>query len=163
MLFNLGVFHQREAKPDKWAVFDSVGKEEDELINDLAALAGLEALGPSVPVKRSMMPLSFPPQETKLRAGRNATVSVVDGPPVSVGIEEFDRTARTLAVKAGPAKTHLLTDRLTLHPDWPVKTDVIAAALRDVIADQCGARRLTAVDDLPRAAPRLRRGRVSIC
>jgi len=160
MLFNLGVFHQREARPDKWAVFDSVGKEEDELIDDLAALAGLEALGPAMPVKRSMMRrYRFPPQETKLRAGRNATGPVVDGPPVSVGIEEFDRTARTIAVKVGLAKAHLLTDRLTLHPDWPVKTDVIAAALRDVIADQCGARRLTAVDDLLTcAAPRLATG-----
>jgi hypothetical protein len=30
-----------------------------------------------------------------------------------------------------------------LHTDWPLNTDVIAAALRDVIEDQCGARRLT--------------------
>jgi uncharacterized protein len=101
----------------------------------------------------------FPPQETKLRAGRSATVPVVDGPPASVSIEELDRTARIIAVKAGPAKAHLLTDRLTLHPDWPLNTDVIADALRDVIADQCGARRLTAIDDLlGRAAPRLTAG-----
>jgi uncharacterized protein len=160
MLFNLGLFHKREAKPAKWAVFDSVGKDDDDLVDDLDALAGLEATGPATSVKRSMMrTYHFPQQETKLRAGRSATVPVVDGPPASVGIEELDRTARTITVKAGPAKAHLLTDRLTLHPDWPLNTDVIASALRDVIDDQCGARRLTAIDDLlARAAPRLTNG-----
>jgi uncharacterized protein len=40
-----------------------------------------------------------------------------------------------------------------------MNTDVIAASLRDVITDQCGARRFTAVDDLlSRAAPRLTNG-----
>ncbi|WP_067732776.1 TM0106 family RecB-like putative nuclease [Novosphingobium naphthalenivorans] len=157
MLFNLGLFHKREAKPAQWAVFDSTGKDEDDLIDDLAALAGLEAIGPAEPVKRSMMRrYRFPAQETKLRAGRSATVPVVDGPPASISIEELDRTTRIVAVKAGSAKAHLLADRLTLHPDWPLNTDVIAAALHDVIEDQCGARRLTAIDDLlARAAPRL--------
>src|SRR3546814_8101370 len=57
------------------------------------------------------------------------------------------------------SKAHLLADRLTLHPDWPLNTEVIADALRDVITDQCGARHWTAVDDLlARAAPRLAGG-----
>ncbi|MEB3045632.1 TM0106 family RecB-like putative nuclease [Rhizobium mulingense] len=157
MLFNLGMFHKREAKPAQWAVFDSAGKDEGDLIDDLDALAGLEAIGRAEPVKRSMLRrYRFPPQETKLRGGRNATVPVVDGPPASVSIEELDRTERIIAVKAGPAKAHLLTDRLTLHPDWPLSTDVIAAALRDVIDDHCDTRRLTALNDLlARAAPRL--------
>lgn len=160
MLFNLGVFHKREAKPAQWGVFDSVGKDEDDLIDDLDALAGLEAVGPAEQIKRSMArTYRFPQQETKLRSGRNATVPVFDGPPATVSIQDMDRTAREITVKAGAAKAHLLTDRLTLHPDWPLKTDVIAAALRDVIADQCGSRSYRAVDDLlSRAAPRLTSG-----
>ncbi|RWC29985.1 MAG: TM0106 family RecB-like putative nuclease [Mesorhizobium sp.] len=160
MLFNLGLFHKREAKPPKWAVFDSVGKDEDDLIDDLDALAGLEALGAAEPVKRSMArTYRFPPQETKLRDGKSATVPVHDGPPATISIEALDRAARVITVKVGAAKAHLLTDRLTLHPDWPLDTNVIAAALRDVIADQCGPRRHTAVDDLlSRAAPRLTAG-----
>lgn len=157
MLFNLGLFHKREAKPAQWAVFDSAGKDEDELIDDLDALAGLEAIDPAEPVKRSVLRrYRFPLQETKLRAGRKATVPVIDGPPATVSIEELDRSERIIAIKAGAAKAHLLTERLTLHPDWPLNTDVIATALRDVIDDQCGARRLTALDDLlARTAPRL--------
>ena len=157
MLFNLGLFHKREAKPAQWAVFDSAGKDEDDLIDDLDAMAGLEAIGPAEPVKRSVLRrYRFPLQETKLRAGRKATVPVIDGPPATVSIEELDRSERIIAIKTGAAKAYLLTDLLTLHPDWPLNTDVIAAALRDVIDDQCGARRLTALDDLlARAAPRL--------
>jgi predicted RecB family nuclease len=160
MLFNLGVFHKREAKPAQWAVFDSVGKDEDDLIDDLDALAGLEATGPAEQIKRSMArTYRFPLQETKLRGGRNATVPVVDGAPATVSIQDMDRTAREITVKVGAAKAHLLADRLTLHPDWPLNTEVIAAALRDVIADQCGPRGYRAVDDLlSRAAPRCSSG-----
>lgn len=108
MLFNLGLFHKREAKPAQWAVFDSAGKDEDELIDDLDALAGLEAIGPAEPVKRSVLRrYRFPLQETKLRAGRKATVPVIDGPPVTVSIEELDRSERIIAIKAGAAKAHL--------------------------------------------------------
>lgn len=160
MLFNLGLFHKREAKPAQWAVFDSVGKDEDDLIDDLDALAGLQAIGPAEAVKRSFQrSYRFPQQETKLRGGRNATVPVLDGAPATVGIADLDRTTRQITIKVGAAKAHLLADRLTLHPDWPLNTDVIANALRDVIADQCGARHLTAIDDLlSRRAPRLTTG-----
>lgn len=156
LLFNLGLFHQREVKPAQWAVFDSVGKEEDDLIDDLDALGGLESLGPAVPIKRSMArTYRFPPQETKLRSGRGATVPVLDGPPATVSIDSLDSAQRVITIKAGNARAHLLSDSLTLHPDWPLNTQVIAGALRDVIADQCGPRRFTALDDvLSRTRPR---------
>lgn len=160
MLFNLGLFHRREAKPAQWAVFDSVSKDEDDLIDDLEALAGLEAVGPAKPVKRSMSrTYLFPPQETKLRRGKRATVPVFDAPPATVSIDTLDRAKRKIAVKVGSAKAHLLRERMTLHPDWPLNTDVIAAALRDVITDQCGPRRFTAITDtLSCATPRLKGG-----
>ena len=160
MLFNLGLFHKREAKPAQWAVFDSVGKDEDELIDDLESLAGLEAIGPPQPVKRSMSrTYRFPLQETKLRGGKRATVPVFDAPPATVSIDSFDRTKREIAIKVGNAKAHLLRDRVTLHPDWPLNTNVIAAALRDVIVDQCGPQNFSAITDLlARATPRLKSG-----
>lgn len=158
ILLNLGLFHDREAKPAQWAVFDSVAKEDDDLIDDLDAIGGLEAIGPAEPVKQSMARnYRFPPQETKLRGGKSATIPVPDGNPTSVNIVTLDRSACEVTVKIGLKRVHLLRDRLTLHPDWPLNTDVIATALRDVIRDQCGSRRFTAVDDLlSRSAPRLK-------
>ncbi len=160
MLFNLGLFHKREKKPAQWAVFDSVGKDEDELIDDLDALGGLVATGPAKPVKSSLVRrYRFPPQETRLRENKGATVPQPDAPPATVSIVEMDPAAGKVTLKAGRLRAHLLTDRLTLHPDWPINTDVIACALRDVIADQCGRHRYRAVDDLlSRRAPRLMTG-----
>lgn len=163
LLFNLGLFHRREVKPAQWAVFDSAAKDEDNLIDDLDALAGLEAISAVEPVKRSFARrYRFPVQETKLRPGKKATVPVFVGAPVSVNIEEMDRKRREITVKVGPGKGHLLEDRLSLHPDWPLDTKVIAAALQDVIADQCTVKSYRAVDDLLcRAAPRLTTGALS--
>ena len=143
MLFNLGLFHKREAKPAQWAVFDSVGKDEDDLIDDLDALGGLEAIGPAragQAVDGTHLPLSPAGDETAGWQARRRSQST-DG-PATVSIEALDRPRGRSRSRPGAAKAHLLADRLTLHPDWPLNTDVIAAALRDVIADQCGARRL---------------------
>lgn len=160
MLFNLGLFHQRERKPAQWAVFDSVSKDEDELIDSLDALGGLEADGESEQVKRSLVrAYRFPPQETKLRTGSSATVPVEEGPPASVSIEELDPASRRVRVKVGLKRAELLADRLSLHPDWPINTGVIADAIRAVIEDQCGPVEFTAAKDLlDRAPPRLTGG-----
>jgi len=159
MLFNLGLFHKREAKPAWWAIFDSLGKEEDELIDDLDALGGLVATGPLDVVNRSVTRIyKYPAQETKLRAGSRATVPTEDGFS-SVSIEDMDRRERTVTVKVGVKRADLLGRHLTLHPDLPLNTAVIAAAVADVVSDQCGSRRYRAVDNLLAAtAPRLSGG-----
>lgn len=159
LLFNLGLFHKREAKPAWWAIFDSLGKDEDDLIDDLDALGGLVANGAAVQVKKSMArTYRFPPQETKLRGGKSATIPTPEG-FTSISITAFDRMAREITLKIGNPRAHLLADRLALHPDAPINTDVIADALRNVIADQCGPHRFTALEDLlSRTPPRLSGG-----
>ncbi len=153
MLFNLALFHKREAKPAWWAIFDSLGQEEDELIDDLDALGGLVATGSlEVAGRSALRTYSYPDQETKLRAGRTATIPTLDGFS-SVGIEEMSRAERSIKLKIGIKKEELLGKNLTLHPDPPLNTKVIAAAITDVVRDQCGSRRYRAVDDLLSAAP----------
>ncbi|MFD1694952.1 TM0106 family RecB-like putative nuclease [Roseibium aestuarii] len=158
LLFNLGLFHGREQKPAQWAVFDSTSREEDELIEDLNTLGGLRAWGEAIPVKRSFArTYQYPEQDTKLRKGDQATVPVIDGAPARVTIEDMDPERRLVTVKGGPKLAHLLEDTLSLHPDWPLETDVIASALRNVIADQCDDKAYRAVEDLlSRSNPRLK-------
>ncbi len=157
MLFDLGRFHQRELKPARWAVFDSVSHSDDEILDDLDALGGLEAASEIEPVKRSFARrYRFPPQESKLRSGDKKTVSSHDSPPVTVHVDEIDHRAGSVTVRAGPGKDHLLADHISLHPDWPLDTRSIAAAVHDVVSDQCSGRQYRAVDDLiSAAAPRL--------
>jgi len=159
ILLNIGFFHKREVKPAWWAIFDSLGQESEALIDDLDALGGLEAVGPSEPVAQSVRRIyAFPPQETKLRAGQRPNVPTPEG-FTSVALETIDRRAGRLSLKIKTANAAVLADRLTLHPPAPLDADVIAQALRDVIADQCGPRRYRAVDDLlSREAPRLAAG-----
>ena len=156
-LFALALFHGREAKPARWAVFDSVGREEDELVDSLDALGGLVAMERADAFHHCAFRLyGFPPQETKLREGSEATIPAPDGVPAAVRIEELDPVAGEVVIEAPFYDADLLTDRLSLHPGWPFDTTIIAEALRDVVYDQCGERRYRAVDDLLAAsAPRL--------
>ena len=164
VLFNLGLFQKREAKPAQWAVFDSVGKDEDDLIDDLDALAGLEATGAAERVKRSMgHTYRFPPQETKLRR-KDATVPVFDGPPATVSIEDLDRTAREITIKAGFGKAHLLTDRLTLHPTGRSETRTSLPPLYAMSSSiNAGAPIHRGCGSPFRAVPRLTPARGPIC
>jgi uncharacterized protein len=148
LLFDLGLFHQREAKPAWWAIFDSLGKETDELIDDLDCLGGLVARGPERREGGSLVrDYRFPEQETRLRAGDAPTAPLAD-PFAGVALAELDRRARRATVKVGARRGLRLPERLSLHPPKPLDTGVIARAVRAVIDDQCGARRLRAVDDL---------------
>jgi uncharacterized protein len=163
ILFNLGQFHKRELKPAWWAIFDSLGRETEELIDDLDALGGLTATGPAVPVKRSMArTYAYPAQETKLRKGKGATIPTPDG-FVAVTVEDMDRQKRTITLKLGKAKSHLLAEQLTLHPAKPIDPEVIALAVRDVIRDQMeGGRYRAAGDLLSRAVPGFRAPRPDV-
>ena len=156
-LFALALFHEREVKPVQWAVFDSVGREEGELVDSLDALGGLVAMDKAgAPRRRIVRAYGFPPQETKFRAGSEATIPAPEGVPATVKIVELDSVAGEIVLKSSYNDAHLLADRLTLHPGWPFNTTGIAMALRDVVDDQCRKRRYRAVDDLLAAsAPRL--------
>ncbi|MBT9385236.1 AAA family ATPase [Pseudooceanicola sp. CBS1P-1] len=156
LLFDLGQFHTREAKPAWWAIFDSFARDGAALIEDLDALGGLVALGPAEPVKRSVRRhYRYPAQESRMRPGSGASLPQAEG-MASVTIEALDRWRREVTLKVGAARAGLLADRLDLHPDRPVNAGVLASALRDVIADRCGPGHYRAVADLlERRAPRL--------
>ena len=80
LLYDLGVFHWREGKPAAWAVFDAAAKDLEELCDDMECLGGLVADGPQRPVKRSVeRDYRYPPQETKLRAGKSSQFAREDG------------------------------------------------------------------------------------
>lgn len=156
MLFNLAQFHTREAKPAWWAIFDSLGKDDEELIDDLDALGGLVAMGKPFPVKRSTAQrYRFPPQQTKLRSGSSASVPTPEGFD-TITVEDLDMEAGGVTLKVGNARADILQRRLNLHPNKPLDTKVLRAAIADVIRDQCSGPAFRAVDDLlSRSAPRL--------
>ncbi len=156
LLYDLGLFHKREAKPAAWAVFDAAGKEFEDLADDLDCLAGLTAVGSAMPVKSSMQrEYSYPYQETKLRRDGSASVDRGDGTMASVTITALDRRTRTVSVKVGNKHADALRDRLDLLPNFALNPHPIPSAISAVIADQCGAGQNTAASDLlSRSGPR---------
>jgi uncharacterized protein len=73
LLLDLNYFHKREDKPAWWAIFDRLAQESEELLEDLECVQGLVAIGEPVKVTARSFErtYSFPPQETKLRAGKS--------------------------------------------------------------------------------------------
>ena len=148
VLYDLGVFHWRESKPQAWSVFDSAAKEFEELCDDMECLAGLVAVSAPYPVKRSTgRDYRYSPQETKLRKGSSAMFARDDG-FVDVEIFQIDRSQRRVTLKIGHSRGVALPDQLDLLPNFALDTKSIRGAIRRVIADQCGPRANHAAEDL---------------
>ena len=146
LLFELAWYHQREDKPQWWAMFDRAERDTEELIEDRDSLGGLEAIGEARPEKRSRVrTYRYPAQETKLR--EDANVRVKDGLK-QVTITRFDPEACEVDVKFGPSAGEP-PDRLDLIPSGPLGNEVLRDAVRRVAADVfCGGRRYRALEAL---------------
>lgn len=159
LLFDLNYFHKREDKPKYWAIFDRLAQDSDQLHDDLDCIAGLEAISPPIPVKRSTeRSYRFPPQETKLRAGHRPCLKPAPMPETA-SIEHLDVEAGTLVLRRGNASGPL-ADRLDLLPEKPRKNDpmrkAIAAVAENLIAG--GQANQAIVHLLTRSPPSLRSG-----
>ncbi|MDO9589028.1 MAG: TM0106 family RecB-like putative nuclease [Brevundimonas sp.] len=151
LLADLHVFHAREDKPSWWAIFDRLSRESEELLDDLDCLAGLEAVGPAVPDKRSMArTYRYPMQETKFRAGRKPCVKPADGP---LGVDLSEMQDGILVLRATAAR-YILPDRLDLLPAMPLKNTTLRDGIAAVAQGLLNAPdRLRAVGDLLGRSP----------
>lgn len=130
LLLDLSQFHKREDKPAYWAIFDRLAQESEELLDDLECIQGLEAIGEPVKVtaKSFERTYSFPPQETKLRAGKSPCVKPAVMPE-DVNLRSIDHQAGELVLRRSTAKGPL-PDRLDLLPAKPLRNSI----LRDAVA-----------------------------
>ena len=150
MLYDLGVFHWREGKPQAWAVFDAAAKDFEDLCDDLECLAGLVASGEAGLHGREYR---YPPQETKLRVGQSARFASPGGFFDSAKIAGIDRGNREILLDSSSGRP--LPGRLDLLPDFALNPGRIPEAIREVVEDQCGPRRNRAAEDvLSRNPPR---------
>jgi predicted RecB family nuclease len=160
LLLDLAFFHKREDKPAWWAIFDRLAQDSDELIDDLECIQGLVAMGPPVKVtaKSFERTYRFPPQETKLRAGKKPCVKPA-AMPEDVDLRELDAEAGVLVLRRSTAKGPL-PDTLDLIPGKPIQNGTLrnaVAAVIDEIARNTG--RARAVEQLlTRSPPQFRGG-----
>ncbi|MGE0821396.1 MAG: TM0106 family RecB-like putative nuclease [Candidatus Binatia bacterium] len=133
-------FHRREDKPVWWAMFDRRAMTEDELVEDLSCLGGLQRRAqPPEQVKQS---LGFwydfvPEQETKLDAGSHCFFA--HDLDMQTEIHRLDRRRGRVCLKFGRTKLQrfpagLPPERLSLIPDDHVSAKVIASSIAQTAA-----------------------------
>ena len=160
LLFDLLYFHDRERKPAWWSIFDKIGKEAEDLVEDFECLGGLVAKSGPVDSGRSWeQKYEFPEQESKLDAGAGHVEE--DGLPASVTLTEFDRTKRIATVKFPKARFETAPKLTSILPGGPLNTDAIEAAIgRAVDSIIRGNGRYPAiVDFISKSKPRFSGGR----
>ena len=121
-------FHRRADKPGWWAHYERMDMSEDELIDDIECLAGLQAdpARPPRPEKKSTLyAYIVPEQESKLADGDDCTRTDTGQ---NLGRLTFDEAAGRATLKLGPSKP-LLPPRLSLGPGGPLNSRVIVDAL----------------------------------
>lgn len=126
-LAHLLEFHNREAKPQWWSRFERQNKFEDELIDDIECLGGLQQINTPELEKRSRIyTYSFPPQKYKLKVG-----SQVDDVAIMkrVGtIVEINEDACTVKIKCGTS-IDSLPKSLSVGPPRPVDSKILRSAI----------------------------------
>jgi uncharacterized protein len=150
-------FHRREQKPEWWALFERLAMNEQDLIEDADCLGGLERIGRTEPVKKSLRyTYRFDPhQETKLREGK--TCCFAHDVEVKVDVESIDLENGTLTFKFG-AKRPAPPERLSLIPYEFVPPKSIVESIERLVRKYRSSGQLPpAISDfLSRRPPRLK-------
>jgi uncharacterized protein len=151
-------FHDREAKPEWWAMYDRRDRSLEELVDDAECLAGLTQIQPPESHKQShIFTCSFPLQETKLTVG--SLVQDVATLSHAGEIVALDEHLGVVKIKRGN-KRGPLPARLTVGPSSPLATKAQQEALYRVADDLLqGGRSFPAIVSLLlRAYPRFQGG-----
>jgi predicted RecB family nuclease len=98
LLAGLVQFHRREARPAYWEMFRLQDLDDEELIDDSAALGGLTAPKTvGTILKSNLYRYEFPPQDTKLQLGN--TAFDVDDHKAAGTVYEIDAVAGYVVLK----------------------------------------------------------------
>jgi predicted RecB family nuclease len=129
-ILDLLEFHNREAKPQYWAMFERQDKFEDELIADNDCIGGLVRFGEPEEEKSSFVyDYHFPAQEYKLRIGDSAVdTASLQTVGTIFNINEDERTVRIKRSKRSDAPP----ERLSIGPGRPIDAKSMRAAIYSV-------------------------------
>ncbi len=148
LLAGLVPFHRREARPAYWEVFRLRDLDEDELVDDSAAIGALQAPETVGQAKRSSLyRYEFPPQDTKLKVGDTA-YDVDDGLSAGTVVElDAERGFVVLKRQADPRLSRGFTEKQVLGDQ------VIRRAIAEVAQDRLAGTPCLGSGLLDRVAP----------
>ena len=128
LVFDLLDFHRRAEKPAWWAFYARREMTEEELIEDIECLGGLERVADKAPVGvgRSLVySFTFPEQETKLRVGSDCLR--IDTMKAFGSIVALDEEFRTIEIKIG--SKHDVPPKLSIGPTSPIDSSPLRNAV----------------------------------
>ena len=136
LLFHLLGFHRRADKPAWWALFARQQAAEDELLDDLEAIAGMSLVEqPQAAADGTRYRYGFPEQETKLKTGDSCSVVATLEEITDVVVDEdscevcFTLESSDVLPEAGVA----------IGAGVPITTAVIQGAVRRFVDDYLAA------------------------
>jgi len=131
LLFHLLGFHRRTEKPVWWALFARQAASEDELMEDLEAIAGLTAVGePEAEGDYQRYRYRYPEQETKLKTGDNCTLTFNLEEVFDLEVDEEKREGTFLRDGDKAWETPMPATGVALGAGLPISTGVIVKAVR---------------------------------
>ena len=154
-LSDLLEFHNREAKPQWWGMFDRKNKHEDELIEDLECIAGLAQIASPIPDKRSYIyQYSFPEQDYKRKMGE--VVKDVQTMEAAGKIVELNAEDYIINIRYG-GKGGALPKHFSIGPPDPVNAAILRNAIYRCIDNIISDHTSSAITDLlTRSMPRIK-------
>lgn len=131
LLFHLLGFHRRTEKPVWWALFARKDASEDELLEDLEAIAGLTPIGePEDEDDFQRYRYRYPEQETKLKTGDNCTLTFNLEEVFELEVDEEKREVAFSRDSDMVAETPMPASGVALGAGLPINTGVIVGAVR---------------------------------
>lgn len=126
-LSHLLEFHNREDKPQWWAIFDRQNRVVDELIDDTECLGGLQLTGSPQPEKLSLIyAYRFPPQDYKIQIGNSLKdIATLENAGTVAALNDDECTVH---IKRG-ARREPLPKTLSLGPSGPINTKILRSAI----------------------------------
>ena len=127
LLFHLLQFHRRADKPSWWELFARQSASDEELLNDLHALAGLtQSRSPQKHGDTTKYWYRFPEQDSKLKTGDHCTITSTMEEVSNVFIDE-DRLEVSFESEADEP---LPPSGVALGSGLPINSAVIVGAIR---------------------------------
>ena len=132
LLFHLLGFHRRADKPSWWALFARQQASEEELLDDLEAIAGLHQAAPPAPTPDGLRYVyRFPEQETKLKTGDSCTLVSTMQEVTDIVVDDQAQEVHFSLDGDEP----LPSSGIAIGAGLPISTAVIQAALRRFVDD----------------------------
>lgn len=112
-------YHRREDKAVWWEYYRLRDLNNEEMLDEPDAIAGMTLMGRLGTVKRSVVDrYGYPPQETRIRLGDDVKTSVVDAGGYG-SVEAIDPVARTIDIKKGPRNAEMHARAIFKHDAVP--------------------------------------------